>query len=143
MESFGPAFDDSVHLKGRRLAALVGTVKLDATNERAPVVAGDGVRPSGLRARAFSDDFVLKAAWQCDHSILGFVRGQKLFALFLVGISGDSRFFFQPLADVGIQLCEHGLHFVVRQKQLAAGERVLHSSQQDGLVHFNGTLLEF
>src|SRR5260370_4476715 len=56
LQRLSPAFDHFVDRKGSRLATLVGTVELRVVQERAAVIANDGIGGCRLRSGAFCDD---------------------------------------------------------------------------------------
>src|SRR5213595_1613437 len=61
-----------------------GIIKFGSVEERAAVVAHDGIFRGRLGSSAGGDDFVLKAAGKSDDAGLGFVGGEKSLAVFLI-----------------------------------------------------------
>src|SRR6266576_3956083 len=112
-QRFGPTLDDSANRKTRRLAALVRAVELRAVDERAAIVDGDGVSCCRLCSRALLENFVLQAAREGDYAIFGFVGGEEGVAFFLVGLGSLLHPLFLLLAQVGLQVGQNRLRFLI------------------------------
>src|SRR6516162_8028474 len=112
-QRFGPTLDDSAHWQTRGLAALVRAVEFRAVDERAAIVDRDGVSRRRLWPRALLENLVLQAAREGDNTIFDFVGGQKRVAFFLVGLGNLLNPFFLLLAQIGLQVGQNRLCFLV------------------------------
>ena len=74
---FGPALYHLAHRKRSRLAALVGTIKFFAIEQRAFVVALYRIRGSWFWSRAGFQNFVLQTTGQRNDALFGLVGRQR------------------------------------------------------------------
>src|SRR5262249_50884205 len=118
-------------------STLGRAVEFFAVDERALVVAGDGVGRSGLRASAGRENFVLQAIRQSDHAVFPFVRRQKFFAGFFVG----PHFFLRLGLCLGAQIVLHFgqdvFLFLFGKRRFAAGKRIPQTTGEQGRVKWN------
>ena len=117
-----------------------GIVKFGSIEERAAIVAQDGIFRGRLGSGAGGDNFVLKAAGKSDDSGLSFVGSEKNLAVFLIDCRDGGELGFLFLLHRAGEGGERGLGLFVGEKKFAAAESVLDAAGDDGGVQINAFL---